>query len=46
MSGIDVVAVGHTIVLEAVILGNVYYPDPSAFDTGRLKLLQARELVA
>jgi serine/threonine protein phosphatase 1 len=46
VTGIDAVAVGHTIVPEPVRLGNVHYLDTGAFDTGRLTLVAARELVA
>lgn len=45
VTGIDAVAVGHTIVPEPVRLGNVHYLDTGAFDTGRLTLVEAQELL-
>ncbi|WP_163558622.1 metallophosphoesterase [Halomonas sp. NO4] len=45
VTGIDAVAVGHTIVPVPVQLGNVHYLDTGAFNTGRLTLVEARELV-
>ncbi|GAB2798995.1 metallophosphoesterase [Halomonas shantousis] len=44
VAGIDAVIVGHTIVEEPAWLGNVYYIDTGAFHTGRLTLIDAREL--
>ncbi|MFP4137259.1 MAG: metallophosphoesterase [Halomonas sp.] len=45
VEGIDAVVVGHTIVPAPIQLGNVNYIDTGAFETGRLTLLEARELV-
>ncbi|MBB3142806.1 metallophosphoesterase [Halomonas organivorans] len=44
--GIDAVVVGHTIVGAPTQLGNVHYIDTGAFHTGRLTLIEARELLA
>lgn len=46
VSGIDAVVVGHTIVEAPVTLGNVHYIDTGAFHTGRLTLIDAREVLA
>lgn len=46
VSGIDAVVVGHTIVIEPTWLGNVFYIDTGAFQTGRLTLIDAREVLA
>lgn len=43
---IAAVVVGHTIVERPVTLGNVHYLDTGAFHTGRLTLIDARELLA
>ncbi|WFM69723.1 metallophosphoesterase [Halomonas sp. CKK8] len=45
VAGIDVVVVGHTIVERPLTLGNVHYIDTGAFCTGRLTLIDARELL-
>ncbi|WP_230805737.1 hypothetical protein [Halomonas sp. IOP_14] len=44
--GIDAVVVGHTIVEQPTWLGNVFYIDTGAFHTGRLTLINAREVLA
>lgn len=44
--GIDAVVVGHTIVEQPTWLGNVFYIDTGAFNTGRLTLINAREVLA
>ena len=46
VTGIDQVVVGHTPVVATVQLGNVHYIDTGAFHTGRLTLIEARELLA
>lgn len=46
VAGIDAVVVGHTIVDEPLTLGNVHYIDTGAFHTGRLTLVEARELLS
>ncbi|MCK2183527.1 metallophosphoesterase [Halomonas getboli] len=43
--GIDAVVVGHTIVGAPTQLGNVHYIDTGAFCTGKLTLIEARELL-
>ncbi|RTR04994.1 metallophosphoesterase [Halomonas nitroreducens] len=45
VTGIDAVVVGHTIVEAPRVLGNVHYLDTGAFLTGRLTLVEARELL-
>ncbi|MCH4562803.1 metallophosphoesterase [Halomonas sp. EGI 63088] len=45
VAGIDAVVVGHTIVERPLTLGNVHYIDTGAFCTGRLTLVDARELL-
>ncbi|WP_280545799.1 MULTISPECIES: metallophosphoesterase [unclassified Halomonas] len=45
VAGIDAVVVGHTIVERPLTLGNVHYLDTGAFSTGRLTLVDARELL-
>ncbi|QEM84008.1 metallophosphoesterase [Halomonas binhaiensis] len=42
---IDDVVVGHTILYEPVVMGNVHYIDTGAFYTGRLTLAQAEDLL-
>ena len=46
VTGIDAVVVGHTIVQEPAWLGNVHYIDTGAFHTGKLTLIDAREVLA
>jgi len=46
VKGINAVVVGHTILEEPQALGNVLYIDTGAFHTGRLTLLDAREVMA
>lgn len=46
VAGIDAVVVGHTIVDAPLVLGNVNYIDTGAFHSGRLTLIDARELLA
>lgn len=46
VSGIDLVIVGHTIVLYPVRLGNVLYIDTGAFHTRQLTLMDAGEALA
>ncbi|SDN11947.1 metallophosphoesterase [Vreelandella arcis] len=46
VSGIDAVVVGHTILEQPTWLGNVFYIDTGAFQTGRLTLINAREVLA
>lgn len=46
VKGIDAVVVGHTILEEPRTLGNVHYIDTGAFSTGRLTLIDAREVFA
>lgn len=43
---IDAVVVGHTILDAPTVLGNVCYLDTGAFSTGRLTLLEARDILA
>ncbi|SEK21858.1 metallophosphoesterase [Halomonas daqiaonensis] len=43
--GVDAVVVGHTIVERPLTLGNVHYLDTGAFSTGRLTLVDAKELL-
>lgn len=45
VEGIDAVVVGHTPVKEPTTLGNVHYIDTGAFRTGRLTLLEMREVL-
>lgn len=45
VAGIDAVVVGHTIVERPLTLGNIHYIDTGAFCTGRLTLVDARELL-
>lgn len=45
VAGIDAVVVGHTIVERPLTLGNVHYIDTGAFATGRLTLVETRELL-
>ncbi|MDW7745155.1 metallophosphoesterase [Halomonas sp.] len=45
VAGIDAVVVGHTIVERPLTLGNVHYLDTGAFCTGRLTLVDARDLL-
>lgn len=45
VTGIDAVVVGHTIVEAPRVLGNVHYLDTGAFLTGRLTLVEARDLL-
>lgn len=45
VENIDAVVVGHTILDEPMWLGNVHYIDTGAFHTGRLTLVDARELL-
>lgn len=44
VSNIHAVIVGHTIIERPVALGNVLYIDTGAFHTGRLTLIDAREV--
>lgn len=44
--GIDAVVVGHTVLEAPRVLGNVHYLDTGAFATGRLTLLEGREILA
>lgn len=46
VAGIDAVVVGHTVLKEPETLGNVHYIDTGAFCTGRLTLIDIRELIA
>lgn len=46
VTGIDAVVVGHTIIEQPTWLGNVFYIDTGAFQTGRLTLINAREALA
>ncbi|OAZ96307.1 metallophosphoesterase [Halomonas sp. G11] len=46
VTGIDAVVVGHTIIERPTWLGNVFYIDTGAFQTGRLTLINAREVLA
>lgn len=46
VTGIDTVVVGHTIIERPTWLGNVFYIDTGAFQTGRLTLINAREVLA
>lgn len=46
VANIDAVVVGHTILDQPETLGNVHYIDTGAFHTGRLTLIEAREVVA
>ena len=46
VAGIDAVVVGHTIVGAPTQLGNVHYIDTGAFHTGRLTLIESREVLA
>jgi serine/threonine protein phosphatase 1 len=46
VAGIDAVVVGHTIVEQPLWLGNVHYIDTGAFHTGRLTLIEAREVIS
>ncbi len=46
VAGIDAVVVGHTILEQPETLGNVHYIDTGAFTTGRLTLIDAREVLA
>jgi serine/threonine protein phosphatase 1 len=46
VDGIDAVVVGHTIIEEPLVLGNVHYIDTGAFHSGRLTLIDARELLS
>lgn len=46
VDGIDAVVVGHTIVGTPTSLGNVHYIDTGAFLTGRLTLIDAREVIS
>ncbi|MBS9403171.1 metallophosphoesterase [Halomonas sp. TRM85114] len=45
VKGIDAVVVGHTILEEPLTLGNVHFIDTGAFSTGRLTLIDAREVL-
>lgn len=45
VAGIDAVIVGHTIVEKPLTLGNVHYIDTGAFCTGRLTLIDARDVL-
>jgi serine/threonine protein phosphatase 1 len=45
VAGVDAVVVGHTIVEQPMTLGNVHYIDTGGFASGRLTLLEARELL-
>lgn len=45
VTGIEAVVVGHTIVEQPTWLGNVFYIDTGAFQTGRLTLINAREVL-
>ena len=45
VKGIDAVVVGHTIVQRPMRLGNVHYIDTGAFNTGKLTLIEARDLL-
>ncbi|MDI5891967.1 metallophosphoesterase [Halomonas rhizosphaerae] len=45
VADVDAVVVGHTIVERPLTLGNVHYIDTGAFCTGRLTLVDARELL-
>ncbi|MEG3078857.1 metallophosphoesterase [Halomonas sp. 5021] len=46
VTGINAVVVGHTIIERPTWLGNVFYIDTGAFQTGRLTLINAREVLA
>lgn len=46
VANIDAVVVGHTILEQPETLGNVHYIDTGAFTTGRLTLIDAREVLA
>lgn len=46
VNGIDAVVVGHTILEQSERLGNVQYIDTGAFHTGRLTLIDAREVLS
>lgn len=46
VAGIDAVVVGHTILDEPLVLGNVHYIDTGAFHSGRLTLIDAREILS
>ncbi|MCL7938811.1 metallophosphoesterase [Halomonas sp. ATCH28] len=46
VANIDAVVVGHTILEHPETLGNVHYIDTGAFTTGRLTLIDAREVLA
>lgn len=45
VKGIDAVVVGHTIVQRPRRLGNVHYIDTGAFNTGKLTLIEVRDLL-
>lgn len=46
VANIDAVVVGHTILETPTTLGNVHYIDTGAFHTGRLTMLDARDVLA
>lgn len=46
VTGIDAVVVGHTVVERPTTLGNVHYIDTGACHSGRLTLIEAREVLA
>lgn len=46
VANIDAVVVGHTILDQPTTLGNVHYIDTGAFHTGRLTLIDAREVLS